>query len=44
VGITGFAGDADEMAAQEAGLAGLVTKPFSADALMRAVASACGNQ
>jgi PAS domain S-box-containing protein len=44
VGITGFAGDADEMAAQEAGLAALVTKPFSADALMRAVASACGNQ
>jgi two-component system, cell cycle sensor histidine kinase and response regulator CckA len=42
VGITGYAGEADQGAAVgEAGLAGLVTKPFSADALVRAVASAC---
>jgi PAS domain S-box-containing protein len=41
--ITGYAGESDQVGAEEAGLAGLVTKPFSADALMRAVASACNN-
>ena len=42
VGITGFAGEADQGAVvEQAGLAALVTKPFSADALIRAVASAC---
>jgi len=42
VGITGYAGESPEVAAAgEAGLSGLVTKPFSADALIRAVASAC---
>jgi PAS domain S-box-containing protein len=44
VGITGYAGDSDRVTAGEAGLAGLVTKPFSADALVRAIASACHNQ
>jgi CheY-like chemotaxis protein len=42
VGITGFAGESDQDAVfDKAGLAGLVTKPFSAEALIRAVASAC---
>jgi CheY-like chemotaxis protein len=42
VGITGFAGESDQdTVVEQAGLAGLVTKPFSADALIRAVASAC---
>ena len=41
VAITGFAGEADQPARDEVGLSGLVTKPFSADALLRAVATAC---
>ncbi len=42
VGITGYAGESPQVAAaEEAGLAGLITKPFSADALIRAVAAAC---
>ena len=42
VGITGYAGESPQVAAaEEAGLSGLVTKPFSADALIRAVAAAC---
>ena len=42
VGITGYAGESPEVAAaEEAGLSGLITKPFSADALVRAVAAAC---
>jgi PAS domain S-box-containing protein len=42
VAITGYAGESPQVvAAGEAGLSGLVTKPFSADALIRAVATAC---
>ena len=42
VGITGYAGESPQVAAaEEAGLSGLVTKPFSGDALIRAVAAAC---
>jgi PAS domain S-box-containing protein len=42
VGITGYAGESPQVvAAEEAGLSGLITKPFSADALIRAVAAAC---
>ena len=42
VGITGYAGESDQDDVFERdGLAGLVTKPFSSDALIRAVASAC---
>jgi PAS domain S-box-containing protein len=42
VGITGYAGESPQVvAAEEAGLSGLVTKPFSAAVLIRAVAAAC---
>jgi CheY-like chemotaxis protein len=41
IAITGFAGESDQPVADDVGLSGLVTKPFSADALLRAVAAAC---
>jgi CheY-like chemotaxis protein len=42
VGITGFAGESDQDDVFEQDrLTGLVTKPFSAEALIRAVSSAC---
>lgn len=44
IAITGFAGEADQHGGDEVGLSGLVTKPFSADALLRAVANACASR
>ena len=42
VSITGYAGETADAAGAGEGISAVVTKPFSSDVLLRAVAAACG--